>query len=57
MQFAERDMQRPLVRADLAQTVQRQIDAFADADSGGAREQERIGRQVVGAAQFLLQAV
>src|SRR5438876_11036446 len=48
-------MDRPLVRADLAQAVQRQIDAFADADSGGAREQERVGGQVIGAAQFLLQ--
>jgi hypothetical protein len=31
------------------------MDAFADADAGGARQQEGIGGQVVGAAQFLLQ--
>ena len=55
VQFAYGDMQRPLVHTDLPQTVQREIDALADADSGGASEQQCIGRQVVGAAQFLLQ--
>src|SRR6266568_112753 len=48
-------MQRPLVRTDLAQAVQRQIDTFADTDSGGASEQQRERRQVAGARQFLLQ--
>ena len=35
VQLTERDMQCPLIRPDLAQTVQRQIDTLADADSGG----------------------
>ena len=53
VEFAERDMQRPLVRPDLAQTVQRKIDAFPDADSGDTSEEQRVGRQVIGAAQFV----
>jgi len=44
-----------LVRSELPQTIQGQIDAFADSDSSGASQQEGIGRQVVGSAQFLLQ--
>jgi hypothetical protein len=55
VQFAERDMQGPLAGSDLVQTVQGQIEALADADSGGAGEQQGVGRQIVGAAQFLLQ--
>jgi hypothetical protein len=35
--------------------VQRQIEAFAYADSSGANEQERIRRQIIGSTQFPLQ--
>jgi hypothetical protein len=31
------------------------MDAFADADSGGADEQQRMGGEIIAAAQFLLQ--
>jgi hypothetical protein len=55
VELAEGDKDRPLVRSDFAQTVQRQADAFADTDPGGADEEERIGSQVVFSAQFLLQ--
>jgi len=55
LELTERDMQRPLIHSDLPQTVQREINALADADSGGASKQQRIGGQVVSAAQFLLQ--
>ena len=55
VQLAERDMQRPLIGPQLPQTVPRQIDALADADPGGASEQQRIGRQVVDAAELLLE--
>ena len=34
---------------------QRQIEAFADADSGSAGEQERVGSQIISSAQFLLE--
>jgi hypothetical protein len=55
VQLAQRDVQGPLVWAHLLQAVQRQIEAFADADSAGTREQECIGGQIIGSAQFLLQ--
>jgi hypothetical protein len=55
IQSQPRDVQGPLVWAHLLQAVQRQIEAFADADSAGTREQECIGGQIIGSAQFLLQ--
>jgi hypothetical protein len=54
VQFAEGGVEGPLIGGELTETIQGQIDAFADADAGGARQQEGIGRQVVGAAQLLL---
>jgi hypothetical protein len=56
MQLTERDMKRPLRRTDLAQAIQREIDTLADAESGRAEEQQGVGHQVVGVAEFLLQA-
>ena len=50
MQFAEGDVERPLIRTELPETIQGQTDAFAYADAGGARQQEGMGRQVVSAA-------
>lgn len=55
MQLTEGDMHGPLIGSELPQTVQRQIHTLADADSGGAGEQQRPGKQVIAAAQFLLQ--
>jgi len=49
MQFAERNLQGPLFGSLLPHAVGCQIDAFADADAGGAGEQEGIGQQIVGA--------
>ena len=54
VQFAKGDVEGPLIGGELAETIQGQIDAFADADAGGASQQEGMGRQVVGAAQLLL---
>ena len=48
-------MQSPLIWCELAQAIQRQSDAFADAQASEAGKQEGIGKQVVGAAEFLLQ--
>jgi hypothetical protein len=56
VQFAERDMEGPLVGTDLMQTIELQIDAFAAADAGKASEQEGVGKQIVGAAQLPLQS-
>ncbi len=53
--FPDRYMDCPLVLDDLSQTVQRQVDTFADAHPYGADEQDCIGLQRVDAAQFLLQ--
>ena len=50
MQFAEGDVEGPLIRTELSETIPGQIDAFADADAGGAGQQEGMGGQVVGAA-------
>ena len=55
VQFADGDVEGPLIGSELRETIQGEIDAFADADAGGAGQQEGIGGQVVGAAQFLLQ--
>jgi len=43
-------MQGPLIRTELAQAVQGQSNAFANADTSEAGEQEGIGKQIVGAA-------
>ena len=53
VQFAEGNVECPLVRPDLSQTVPREINTFSDADSCGASEQKCVGRQVVGTAQLV----
>jgi hypothetical protein len=55
VRLTERDMQRPLVTVQLPKTVQSEAATFGAADSSGAHEQERVGVEVVGAAEFLLQ--
>jgi hypothetical protein len=42
---------------DVAQTIKGQVDALSNADPGEACQQEGIRREVVGAAQFLLQSL
>jgi len=48
-------VQRPSVLSEGPETVQREINAFSNADPGGAGEQQGIRRQVIQAAEFLLQ--
>ena len=55
VEFADRDEERPLAWSDFAQTVEREVDTFADADSGSTDKQEGIRFQIVGSVQFLLQ--
>jgi|GraSoiStandDraft_13_1057314.scaffolds.fasta_scaffold1140579_1 hypothetical protein len=55
VQFAQRDMERPLFGSYLPQTIQRQMDAFAKTDSRSPDEQEGIGVEIIGTEQFLLQ--
>lgn len=57
MELAERDMQGPLVRSQLVQRIDRQIDAFSNANSSSAHKQQSLGRQIVAAAKLLLEPV
>ena len=54
LQLAERNVNRPAVRAEIVEAIIGKIDTFADAHSGVALQQEHIGRQIVAAEQFLL---
>lgn len=54
VQFADGNMNRPLVRSDFSQAVQSKVDTFSDADAGGPGEEEGITGQVVGPAQLPL---
>src|SRR5229473_3025120 len=55
VELAERDMKCPQFFPHLPQAIQRKIDTLADADSGGADEQQSVGRQIVDVAEFLIQ--
>ena len=48
-------MQRPSVITQGPETVQGKVDAFSETDSGETDKQQRIGVQVVGSPEFLLQ--
>ena len=47
-------MQCPLFGPQVTLTIEWQVDAFSNADSGDASQQESIGIEVVCSAQFLL---
>ncbi len=50
LQLAERHLQPRALAGDLVHAVQFQVDQFADAQPGGALQQQRIGGQPVRAA-------
>ncbi len=54
-QFAERDMDGPLVRTSGTEAIRGQIGAFADAHAGVADQQEGIRAKIVAAEELLLQ--
>ena len=54
LQFAERHMDGPLIRAEREQAIKGQIDALADAHAGVALEQQEITEEIIAALQFLL---
>ena len=56
MKLSEGNVQCPLVGSDLSSAIERQVDAFTNADSSDASEQESIGIQGVCPAQFLLES-
>jgi hypothetical protein len=55
VKLTQGDVQRPLILSQGAQTIQCEVDAFADADSRGTCEQQRIRWQVIDAAELLLE--
>jgi hypothetical protein len=48
-QFAKRHMNSPLSLADWAQTIERQIEALADAHTGVSQKQQGIAEPIVAA--------
>src|SRR5258708_31236121 len=47
-------MDGPLIRAERAQTVEREIDTFADAHASVTQKQQDITNEVIAPQQFLL---
>jgi hypothetical protein len=55
VKLTEGDVQGPLILSQGPQTIRCEVDAFADADSRGTCEQQRIGWEVIDAAELLLE--
>ena len=54
LQLAERNVNRPTIRADIVEAIIGKIGTFPDAHSGVAQQQEDVGGQIIAAEQFLL---
>jgi hypothetical protein len=54
-EFAERHVNRPLIRGGGMKAIEGQIDTFTDAHAGVANQQKGIVTQIVAAEEFLLQ--
>ena len=54
-EFAERHVNRPLIRAGRAKAIGGQIDTLTDAHAGVANQQKDIAAQIVAAEELLLQ--
>jgi hypothetical protein len=54
-EFAERHMNRPLIRTGGAEAIEGQIGALADAHAGVTNQQKGVAAQVVAAEELLLQ--
>src|SRR5437870_1211257 len=54
LEFANRYVNRPLIRARGAETLKRQIGALADAHAGVANQQKGVAAQIVTAEELLL---
>src|SRR6266702_2442407 len=60
VKFAQRDMQRPLILAiwigaEMAQTIVVQTETLTDAHACGPEQPQRIGAQVIGLLELLIQ--
>ena len=49
LQLAERNVNRPTIRADIVEAIIGKIGAFTDAHPGMAQQQEDVGRQIIAA--------
>jgi hypothetical protein len=54
-EFAERNVNRPLIRACRAKAVEGQIGTFTDAHTRVANQQKGVATQIIAQAEFLLQ--
>ena len=57
MELTQRHVERDLLFIDPLKTVQREIDAFPDADSRGTHQAESVDLQRIGEPKVLLQAL
>jgi hypothetical protein len=53
-QFAERNVNRPLMLAAGVKTIEGKIARFADAHAGVTKQQENIAAEIIAAQQFFL---
>jgi hypothetical protein len=53
-QFAERNVNRPLILAAGVKTIEGKIARFADAHAGVTKQQENIAAEIIAAQQFFL---
>ncbi len=54
LELAQRNVNRPAIRADIAKALIGEIDTFTNAHTGMAQQQKDVGRQIVAAEQLLL---
>ena len=48
-------MNGPMIGAGGVETVEGEIDGFADAHAGVAEQEEEVGAEIIAASQFLLE--
>jgi len=53
-ELAERHVEGPLVGAERAQTIEREIDTFADAHAGVTQKQQGVTKQIIAASKLVL---
>jgi len=54
LQLSERNVNGPPIRAGIMEAIKGKINAFPDAHSGVAHQQQDVGGQVITAEQLLL---
>ena len=54
LQFVQRNVNRPSIRADIMEAIIGKIGTLPDTYSGVAQQQQDVGGQIIVAEQFLL---